>query len=176
MYRGSDSPALYNDVARVITKYWAPSQGLKDPTPMHTAKAGTHGAGKWTHPDIVVAANPKKRDYAGEPKRLHSFEVETRKGFDIQSIYQAHCQGQGSDYIWVIGSRLPSNDDDDPQWIRIIKTAELLQVGLFTYTKPGSWGTWKPHVLATRQHPTAEEREEFVMRAIGPKLRTQHNL
>ena len=31
-----------------------------------------------------------------DPRELHSLEVETIAGFDVKSVYQAHCHGRGS--------------------------------------------------------------------------------
>ena len=57
--RGS-SNGLYDEVARVITKFWGPRQlGLRNISVLDTSRAGTRGQGVWAHPDLVIAADPR---------------------------------------------------------------------------------------------------------------------
>jgi hypothetical protein len=128
----------------------------------------------WAHPDLVVAADPRRRSSAGEPRRLHAIEVETKNGFDLKSVYQAHAQGRGADYVWVIGNKAPKVDP--PDWERIVWTASDLGVGLVTYDNPGASTTWVNHIEAAHRLPTAEQRERFIEMAIGPRIRGDYDL
>ena len=89
-HRGSErgvSAGIYADVARVIATYWGPRElGLRNIDVIGTARSGTRGGGVWTHPDLVVAADPPRRTSQNEPRRLHALEVETADGFDIRSV------------------------------------------------------------------------------------------
>lgn len=172
--RGS-SVGVYRDVQRIITDYWGPRDlGLRNISVFDTSKAGTRGAGVWAHPDLVIAADPRRRAYSEEPRRLHAVEVETEKGFDLRSIYQAHAQGRGADYSWVIGNTDPGVERDD--WERIEWAAEELGIGLVTYTKAGSYTTWETHLEAQHRAPDEDEREAFIKLAIGEYLRTEYEL
>ena len=172
--RGS-SNGLYADVARVILNYWGPRQiGLRNISAVDTSRAGTRGKGVWLHPDLVLAADPRKRDSREEPRRLHAIEVETNLGFDLRSVYQAHAQGRGADYTWVFGSREPGVES--PEWQRIVWTARELRVGLVTFNKPGAYGTWTHHIDAERRYPTSAERAEFLDVAVGGALRVDLEL
>jgi len=177
-YRGGErmgSNGFYADVARVIRDYWGQRNfGLRNVDTIETAKAGTRGSGVWTHPDLVIAADPARRDSPDEPRRLHAVEVETKSGFDIRSVYQAHAQGRGADYTWVFGDKSPGVPELD--WDRIMWTAAELGVGLVTFTKSGAYGTWTHHLDAERKRPTAEEREGFIKLTVGPALRDQYGL
>jgi hypothetical protein len=162
------SNGIYSGVARVIENYWGPRDfKLRAISVIETAKSGTKGAGVWTHPDLVIAADPARRDSQDEPRRLHAVEVEAKSGFDLRSVYQAHAQGRGADYTWVFGDKSPGVDDKD--WKRIVWTAKELGVGLVTFTKPGAYGAWTHHLDAERKYPTAGEREDFIELTLGAK-------
>jgi hypothetical protein len=177
-YRGlerASSNGLYSDVARVIKKYWGPRQlGLRSIDVIQTATGGKRGEGVWIHPDLVVAADPRRRSSRDEPRRLHAIEVETSAGFDIRSVYQAHAQGRGATYSWVFGNKLPDVDRKD--WNRVLWTAEELAVGVVTFERPGVFGGWKTHIMAKRREPSDADREAFLVRALGPARRSEYML
>ena len=177
-YRGSERGAdvgLYADVERIISAYWGHrSAGLRNVSVLRTARSGRRSAGVWTHPDLVIAADPRRRDSLREPRRLHAVEVETASGFDLRSIYQAHAQGRGADYSWVFGSLDPGVPDD--HWDRMLWTAQELGVGLVLFEKPGAFTTWDTILTAERKAVTAKERESFIEVAIGESLRLEHDL
>ncbi len=177
-YRGSErgaSVGLYADVARIIGTYWGPRDlGLRNIATIDTARAGTRGQGVWTHPDLVVAADPRRRESAEEPRRLHAIEIETAAGFDLRSVYQAHAQGRGANYSWVFGSKAPGVDSRD--WERVLWTASSLGVGVVTFVKPHAYGTWTTHLEAARRRPTDDEREGFLSQTMSALTREAFEL
>jgi hypothetical protein len=177
-HRGSErgvSAGIYADVARVIIDYWGPrARGLRNIEAIHTARSGRRNEGVWSHPDLVIAADPPRRKSQSEPRRLHAIEVETTAGFDLRSVYQAHAQGRDADYAWVFGNKAPGVDK--PDWDRVLWTAEELGVGLVTFDKPHVYGTWKTHRPAEHQAPTLRERELFLDRTMTPRLRAEYAL
>jgi hypothetical protein len=177
-YRGSERGVLvgiYADVARVITTYWGPREmGLRNIDAIGTARSGTRTGGIWTHPDLVVAADPARRKSQSESRRLHAIEVETADGFDLRSVYQAHAQGRGAHYSWVFGDKAPGVEKAD--WDRVLWTAEELGIGLVTFAKPHAFGTWTTHNLAEPKEPTAEEREDFLKRTISDRDRAAYGV
>jgi hypothetical protein len=168
-HRGSErgaSVGLYGDVARIIKQYWGERVlGLRNLDVIVTAHSGHRGSGVWTHPDLIVAADPPRRRSADEPRRLHALEVETADGFDLRSVYQAHAQGRGAHYSWVFGSKAPGVDPID--WERVTWTAESLGIGLVTFEKPHAYGTWTTHLKAELQEPSAIERERFIVQTVS---------
>jgi hypothetical protein len=177
-YRGIERTAfngLYSDVARVIATYWGPRElGLRNVDVIASATGGRRGGGVWTHPDLVIAADPARRRSTDEPRRLHAIEVETNAGFDLRSVYQAHAQGRGAEYSWVFGNTLPGVAHND--WERVMWTAASLGVGIVTFDRPGSFGTWRTHRHAEQQEPVAEQRQAFVERALGDVGRSTYGL
>lgn len=177
-HRGSErgaSVGIYTDVARIIRTYWGPREmGLRNIDVIETSRSGTRGGGVWTHPDLVVAADPARRKSQDEPRRLHAIEVETAAGFDLRSIYQAHAQGRDADYSWVFGSKAPGVESSD--WDRVLWTAKQLGVGLVTFAKPHAFGTWTTHQKAEHKEPALDERELFLDRTMSPSLREVRRL
>ncbi len=177
-YRGVErvgSNGLYDEVATVIAKHWGPKEmRLKNIATLPTATAGTRDGRMWTHPDLVLAADPARRTSRTEPPRLHAIEVEARAGFDIRSVYQAHAQGHGADYSWVFGSIEPSITHSD--WERVTRTARQLNVGLVIFEKPGVFGTWRTELRPDRTVPSAAARAEFLHHAVGVSLASEYGL
>lgn len=172
--RGSTNP-LYREVGRVITAHWGPKTlGLRDVAVLHTATSGRRDGRIWTHPDLVVAAFPRRRSSSNEPRRLHAIEVEARSGFDVRSVYQAHAQGWGANYTWVFGGASPDTDHRDMS--RIVRTATELNVGLVVFQKAESYGTWRTLVEPAHHEPRPGERSDFIATAIGPALATKHHV
>lgn len=172
-HRGSErgaSAGIYADVARVITDYWGPRKlGLRNINTFDTSRSGRRGEGVWTHPDLVVAADPRRRKSSSEPRRLHAIEVETADGFDLKSVYQAHAQGRDANSSWVFGNKAPGVEKSD--WNRILWTAEELGVGLVTFTKPHAFGTWTTHREAEHKDTSAAERGLFLERTLNRHTR-----
>jgi len=177
-YRGSErgaSNGLYRDIIKVATRYWAPrTLKLRNISVFDTSKAGQRSAGVWSHPDLVMAADPRRRDSRHEERRLHAIEVETARGFDLKSIYQAHAQGRGATYSWVIGQHDPYEGDD--HWGRVKWTAKELGVGLVTFEKPHVFSTWTSWNEPERAKVTPAERERFLTIAVGDRLRAEYDL
>jgi hypothetical protein len=176
MFRGSERGSdvgLYGDVLRVIETYWGPrDMGLRNIKGLRVAHSGTHGSGVWSHPDVVVVADPRRRAEAAEPPRVHAIEVETTSGFDLRSVYQAHAQAEGANYAWVFGCAV---DDESVQWARIMKTAAELGVGVVTFARPHAYGTWTTHLEASHRQPDTADRSSFLARVLSAEERRQLN-
>jgi hypothetical protein len=160
-YRGSErgsTVGLYFDVKRVIESYWAEDQHLRRPTVTITARGGRRGMGVWSHPDLVLAALPRRRRTRNDLADLHSIEVETYTGFDIRSIYQAHSQGRGANFSWVF---FASSDRATPHLDRIEWAAEALNIGLVRFTRAGASGTYQVLRQADRRDVKPEDRAVF---------------
>ena len=174
-YHGSErvkSNGLYQDISRIIRDYWGSRElGLREISSFETSRSGLRGHGVWTHPDIVLLAHPARRKSQNEKRRTHAIEVETRDGFDLRSVYQAHAQGQGADYSWVFGSKSPRVVPKD--WDRVMETAAELGIGLVTFVRAGTYGTWTHHLDAEHRIPSPMARENFLSRTLGNELRKE---
>jgi len=167
-YRGTEraggSP-IYRDVQRVVRRYWSRNEfGAREAEVFITARGGRRGTGSWTHPDLVGAWFPRRRETRSSPKLLHAIEVETRGGFNIASIYQAHAQGRGADFAWVF--TFASEVDDDDRFERIEWAARTIGVGLVQFGKPGASSTYRTLIGARRLERNADWRRTFLARVL----------
>ncbi len=158
-FRGREvgsSVGIYADVAKVLIKRFGPEEmNYRNIDVVDTSRSGTRSAGVWSHPDLVMAANPARRSSATEPRRIHAIEVETEDGFDLRSVYQAHAQGRGANYSWVFGSKQPGVEKND--WLRVVWTAKELALGSLSIAAvghPGGKPSWGLPALASLQRLT----------------------
>jgi hypothetical protein len=164
---------LYNDVARGIEKYWAKGAGrrYREVVVYDVARPTKREGHQWAYPDLVMWCHPRRLPTPDASKLAHTLEVETADGFGIQSVYEAHAHGRGSDYSWVFfgglqpSARVPSHSD----WERIRWAARTLGIGLVGYTKPGATSTWVTFLPAARRTYSRAERAAFESRVGGPR-------
>lgn len=113
--------------------------------------------GTWSHPDMVVTS---QRRVGGAPQnRTHVLEVESAKGFDMPSVYQAFEQARGADYAWVFfcgGTPIRESNRT-----RIETAARDIGVGLVAMPKPSRPSGWKLLVQARNLKPSAKERRDL---------------
>lgn len=167
-YRGKERGSgvgIYSDVMKVLVNRFGPKMGYREIEVYDTSRSGKRGTGVWTHPDLVMAAYPRRRSSASEPRRLHAIEVETEDGFDLKSVYQAHAQGRGANYSWVFGNKQPGVSKSD--WDRVLWTADELGVGLVTFEKPHLMSTWTVHFEPTHRETEPDERKAFLEQTVS---------
>lgn len=165
IYTGSERYAgtgLYSAVASVLSREdWCRRvMRRKGIDIQETAKSGRRGSGKWIHPDLVMTCNPLRRSNPLAPMEIHAFEVETVAAFGIDSMYQAHSQGRGADFSWVVTRRdatyKPGLEDRLP-WIH-----REIGVGLITYDGISAPSSFKVVSFAIQQRPDRLERLAFL--------------
>ena len=167
-FSGTDA-AIYTDVIRCLENYWGPRRGLRNCRARDCHEAiGAKGSGKWVYPDVVLLADPKKRDSKTDPLEIHAIEVEQSAGFSIQSVYQAYEQGRGANYSWVlfVGEEKPGEE----WWDRIVRAATDLGVGLVAMRRPHVIGTWSEIHPARRRKDVEPGHRDLLLRATGITL------
>jgi len=164
-FSGSDV-AIYGDVVRCIEAYWGPRLGLRNCRARDCHEAtGAKLAGKWVYPDVVLLADPKRRDSVSDPLEIHSIEVEQRSGFSIQSVYQSYEQGRGANYSWVHFVADPKPGEE--WWDRIVRAATELGVGLVAMSEPRIVGSWVQIRPARRRKQVEPAHRGLLLRATG---------
>lgn len=168
---GRGAVQLYSDVCRVLESTWANKCGWQAALSLDTALNGRVRTGSWSRPDCVLVWYPARRARLDELPTLSTFEIEAPKRFDIRSVYEAHAQGFGADFSWVIFRRRERFPAGDPHtdWFRIRWAAEVCGVGLMSYTNPGDAATWQIEVSAARRRDS--NRADFVKRAVPVAMR-----
>ena len=166
---GSRGTGLYNDVAKQLEGTWGKRQHFRDVEVHFTSNAKLREGHEWLRPDLVMECHPGKRTDPNQPKRLHAIEVEVARAFGLRSVYQAHAQGQGADYRWVMFRRSGPDPDrpNNGDWDRIEALAKELNVGLVGFAKATSADTWVTYREARWLKPSERERAVFEKR-VGP--------
>lgn len=168
---------VYSEVRRVLKDTWAGRQGWRPVDALDTALNGRAATGRWSRPDCVLVWYPRRRRTRDEPPRLSTFEIEGPGQFSIESVYEAHAQGFGADYSWVVfypakiaaPDGLPHRD-----WPRICAAAAACGVGLLRITNSGDAATWQVERAPVRR--TDGDRTEFIRRAIPAKVLAEAGL
>jgi hypothetical protein len=145
---GGAGSGLHNPVATLLRFHGV--RGFRG-TGRHvevTANRRVSSRAVWSTPDIVMTA-----PVPGHPESiLVTFEVvEPHEGCDIRSVYQAHAQGTGADFSWVLfdrGTRTQWPHETDK---RLIETANELGIGLISLTKPSVESMWTVERRAVRR-------------------------
>lgn len=173
-FRGSESRGgrggvgLYHDVARVVERHWAPDRHCRDIEMFTSARPKRRTGRTWMYPDLVMACHPGRKSTPDQSKRLFAFEIETAKGFTIQSVYQAHAEGRGADYSWVAYQHTPAKKpDENPDWDRILTTARELGIGLAGFAIANAYATWHVDLEAKRRTSTIKQRSFFCEFVLG---------
>ncbi len=165
---GASGVGLYRDVSRIIETRWGPQRHCREIVMHATARLKQRSGRRWVAPDLVMENHPGRKSHPDVEKLIQTFEVETASGFGLESVYQAHAQGRGADFSWVLFQRgvdVASTDHSD--WERILWAATQLGVGLVGFSKSTSVQTWKLEREAKRRDHTKAERQAFVETVLG---------
>lgn len=155
---------LYEPMLKEIKNEWAREQGFY-PHEFHAEITAAQGrretGGKWTRPDIVMAAK-KRFTYVRSMLELITFEIKTVKGFDVTAIYEAlaHRRNAHRAYVIVyvgkdkIGSFQSIIDDAQEEALRH-------GVGLIIAESPDAYATWNTPVEAKMHTPEPSKLNTF---------------
>lgn len=159
---GSAGVGLYNRVQRVLLKHGLPRVYCGDPEVLGTARLRSGDGRVWIAPDLVLRCRARGAP-PGASKVLHTLEIETASGFSVRSIYQAHAQGWGGDYSWVLFKSRSGHDplNDIVDGARMLDVARALGVGLVSFENENSVKTWRLHQRARRRSDPVTARQQF---------------
>jgi hypothetical protein len=164
---------LYSDICRVLESTWAKKCGMQAALALDTSLNGRARTGSWSRPDCVLVWYPARRSRLDESATLSTYEIKAPGRFDIRSVYEAHAQGFGADFSWVLFHRpavLPPGGPH-PDWRRIRWAASVCDVGLISYVNAGNASTWQVEARAVRRRDS--NRAEFVKRAVPASMRVK---
>lgn len=175
-YQGAENAAdsgVYLAVAKVLGRGFATKEKLREVTVHITAKSGHRGSGGWSHPDLVLECFPPRRRTRESWSDLHSFEVEAGDGFTIGSVYQAHAQGIGATFSWVLLT-IQAAATKAPEYRRALRVAEELGIGVIVYSNPAAFSSWRTIIEPKRRSVLSEDRAQFVEQAMPTGFEDVH--
>lgn len=157
----ADRVGVYLEVQRIIEKHWEHQPQFRDVRVEIVGRARNRSGHEWSCPDLIMHCFPGRRNSPDERRQLHAIEVETAQGFSIRSVYQAHAQGRGADFSWVLFHQLPADPQRSTEWERMVWAAKQVGVGLVGFRNSNSYRTWTTFLEPVRRTPTDPERQQF---------------
>jgi hypothetical protein len=125
----------------------------------NTARGGLSG-GRWTKPDIVLAAI---NIYLSKPVpelSLYGFELKTQAGFELSSIYQAAAQTRFLHFAYVVVPH-PKDEKWQPRFAPIRAHAEELGIGLIRLDDHNATSS-EVVLIGRRHHPHPQSVDHFI--------------
>jgi hypothetical protein len=173
---------IYDDVAEVLERSWAPAWHLDDQFAAFVYADGGRGTtgGRWTRPDLVgvwARRLPLLDSFAVD---VHSFEVEISRGFDIASVYEAlgHRRRATHSWVWAHAPRADADEAPlDADVAGIARQAAKNGIGLIVGSDPADFSTWSVLVQATRTSPDLVDVERLLRDVpdVAPFLEARRN-
>jgi len=135
------------------------TQGASEWQVRNTARGGLSG-GRWTKPDIVVAAI---HSYLSRPLpelSLYGFELKTQAGFELSSIYQAAAQTRFLHFAYVVVPH-PKDEKWGLRLAPIRAHAEELGIGLIRLDSD-SVADYEVVLAGRRHQPHPQSVDHFI--------------
>ncbi len=155
---------LYDPIAEVLKAAWKKDMLYRDLVLEVTARQGKRETGgKWTRPDITVAAMTTLLYVPGKIYDVITFEVKASDAIDVTAVYEAlsHRRAATRSYVWL---HVPDAQADSLQDAVYVTASEAKRhgIGLFTGSDPTDYDTWEELVEAVRTEPDPQKLNEFI--------------
>jgi hypothetical protein len=125
-----------------------------------TSGGGTFD-GKWTRPDLAMAALWRFEFGLSWTMDLHSFEVKTENGCDNVSVHEALSHTVMAHYSYLTWHN-PSWDEKKGNCRAIHERCAQHGVGLITFGDPANSSTYHIRLRSIRHTPNGEAIDEFI--------------
>ncbi len=127
-----------------------------------TAKSGGGTFdGKWTRPDLAMAALWRFEFGLSWTIDLHSFEVKTENGCDNVSVHEALSHTAMAHYSYLMWHN-PSWDEDKGNCRATCERCAQYGVGLITFSDPADSSAYHIRLRSIRHNPSGEAIDEFM--------------
>ena len=117
------------------------------------SKAGGEADGSWTRPDLAALAIVRGEFVPFLRADLHTFEVKTAKGLDVQGAHEASAQGRFGHYAWLVFQAVSRADRTTALFDQVLRSSVRLGVGVVTFKEPCDSNGWHvdawPRLTAT---------------------------
>ncbi|MEX2244866.1 MAG: hypothetical protein WD716_13595 [Fimbriimonadaceae bacterium] len=153
---------LYDPLYKTIKGPWLKQQNIEDHVIEITANQGRRDTGgKWTRPDLTLAAVRVFPFMPGKTLEVITFEVKPLEAFGIEGVFEtaSHSIFANRSYllVHVNPGTVPSADLK-----RLSRVAARFGVGLATFVDPLDFDSFTFYVDAAHQSPDPMELNEFI--------------
>lgn len=125
-----------------------------------TSGGGTFN-GKWTRPDLAMAALWRFEFGLSWTMDLHTFEVKTENGCDNVSVHEALSHTAMAHYSYLTWHN-PSWDEKKGNCRAIHERCTQHGVGLITFSDPADSSTYHIRLRSIRHNPNGDAIDEFI--------------
>lgn len=166
--------ALYEPFEKAIAAGYVKDNRIKRFISEITAAQGRRvTGGKWTRPDITIAA---VRTYYFTPgKRLEviTFEIKPDLETAFEGVYEALAHSAFAHRSYLAVHVKESEYDDDIPDDRIVQECTRHGVGYMTFSDPGDYGTSEIVTSARLREPDPYDVDTFIRTQISPDNQDQ---
>jgi len=126
------------------------------------SKVGGESDGSWTRPDLAALAVSRGTYVPFMRADLHTFEVKTARGLDVQGAHEASAQGRFGHYAWLVFQSVGLAGRNTIMFDQVLASANSLGVGVITFQDAANTDQW--HVDAWPVRTTTDDAvaDEFV--------------
>jgi hypothetical protein len=163
---------LYEPIAEGLKDHWAKVQRFQEFDLEITGLQGSKDTGgKWSRPDITVAAQRSFKYIQQKCFDVITFEVKRIECADVTAVYEALSHRGAATRAYVIlfapPTLMPMYDHTVQE---IAEVAEKQDIGLIVISEISDHNSWDEKVEAVRHEPDPVKLNTFLTQQIGPDL------
>lgn len=173
MIRRVPEDELYEPMSKAIHERWAKEAGFDAYFVEVIAKQGRRETGgKWSRPDILVAAMTTYPWVPGKYLDVITFEVKPADFIDITAVYEAVAHYRAAHRAYVLLHV--------PDWIaagtedilsEICEEAKRQGIGVIVADDPADGTTWDERIEAVRHEPEPKRLNDFLAKQAGSLIK-----
>ena len=164
-------PAVNDYLEQRYREVLKPRYGdLRSISAITAASGGGTFEGKWTRPDLAMAALWRFEFGLSWTLELHSLEVKTESGCDNVSVHEALSHTAMAHYSYLTWHN-PSWDANKSNCSAILERCERYGVGLITFSDPANSSNYCIRLRSARHSPSGEAIDEFIETRFPPAER-----
>jgi hypothetical protein len=155
---------LYCPIKKTLENFWVKERKIEPLAVEITAAQGRRATGgRWTRPDLVIAAVRTYRYLPGKYIEVVTFEVKPFDAIDVTAVYEALAHLRSATHAYVV-LHVPDDQYESVQLTieEICHVARAHGVGVIVMGDPAKWDTWEEKEAARRVEPDPQRLDEFI--------------
>lgn len=166
--------ALYEPFLKAITEGYVKENRIKRFVSEITASQGRRATGgKWTRPDVIIAAVRTYHFTPGKRLEVITFEVKPNLATAFEGVYEALAHSVFAHRSYLAVNVKDYKEDEELPDERIIQECERHGVGYMTFEDPANYGTFEIVIGAKLREPDPFEVDNFIRKQLNPENQDQ---
>lgn len=165
---------LYPSIRAVIAERWTKEYLYDNSIVQIIGQLGSKGTGKWSRPDLAVAAVSTYPYVPGRHFDIVTFEVKTPDNIDITAVYEAlaHLRSATRSYVFFYVP-VERREELETALVDVYAEAKKHGVGVITAGKVDDYATWEEVIEPTRSEPDPRRLNDFLAKQFTQEQREQ---